>query len=71
MTKAEMVHTIQVRYQEVAREYKEVCKPSSFSSNLAERKLAHLNEVRYIANLLGIELPTPQAQEMPGKREHG
>lgn len=71
MTKAEMVHTIQVRYQEAAREYKEVCKPSSFSSNLAERKLAHLNEVRYIANLLGIEHPTPQAGGEPQKGENG
>ena len=69
MTKAEMVHTIQVRYQEAIREYREVCKPGSFSQDLATRKLAHLNEVRYIANLLGIELRTPQDEPKPQKEE--
>lgn len=71
MTKAEMVHIIQTRYQEAHKEYKDACKPRTFREDLCARKLAHLNEVHYIANLLGIELPTPQAQELPRKRENG
>lgn len=62
MTKAEMVNIIQARYQEAVDEYKTSCNLRPLNHHIHTQKLAHLNEVRYIANLLGIELPVPQAE---------
>ena len=69
MTKAEMTGIIQARYEEALAEYRECCYERLTNAKVGLRRLAHLNEVRYIASLLGIELKTPMPKTSEDRNE--
>lgn len=71
MTKAEMERIIQVRYEETVAEYRECCHERLSTNRVALRRLAHLNEVRYIASLLGIDLKTPRDDRKKEEKSDG